>query len=102
MIQLNTKVDILRIAHTTSAMGQAEVSNVLHNNLPCRINQKRGSEKIFFGKNTYFRDAKLFCRVVDITVKDRVQHNNTIYEVVDVNNVDGSNRYLVLDLKLVK
>lgn len=101
-MQLKSKVNILRITNTTSAMGQTEVPNVLYRNLPCRINWKRGSEKIFFGKETYFRDAKLFCRVVDIITKDRIQYGNKTYQIVDVANADESNRFLALDLKLIE
>lgn len=97
-----TKVNIIRITSAPGAMGQTEVANVLHNNLPCRINWKRGSQKIFFAKDTYFRDAKLFCKVVDVTVKDRVQYGSRTYQIVDVSNVDEVSRFLVLDLKLVE
>lgn len=83
-------------------MGQAEVPNVLHNNLPCRINWKRGSEKIFFGKNSYFRDGKLYCKVVDITVKDRIRYKSKIYQIVDVNDADESGRFLVLDIRIIE
>jgi len=102
MIQLKSKVNILRIANTTSAMGQTEVPNVLHSNLPCRINWKKGSEKIFFNKDTYFRDAKLFCRVVDITAKDRVQYKGKVYQIVDVSDVDEVSRLLTVDMKLIE
>jgi len=102
MIQFNAKVNILRITSTTSGVGQTETANTLHSNLPCRINWKRGSEKIFFAKNSYFRDGKLFCRVVDITNKDRVQYNSKTYQIVDVNNVDESNRLLVLDIRIIE
>jgi len=102
VIQLNAKVNILRIASTAGAMGQTEVPNVLYNNLPCRINWKRGSEKIFFAKNSYFRDGKLYCRVVDITAKDRVQYKSKTYQIVDVNNADESGRFLVLDIRIIE
>jgi len=103
MLQLNVKVNVFRIIKTTDALGGwTEVRNVLHNNLPCRINWKRGNEKLFFAKNTYFRDAKMFCRVVDIAVKDEVQYNGKIYEVVDVADVDNSDRYMSVDLKLIE
>lgn len=103
MIQLNLKVDVLRMNKTAGALGGwTEVKNVLHKNLPCRINWKRGSEKIFFAKNTYFRDAKMFCRIVDIDVKDRVKHGSKTYEVVDVANIDESGRFMTLDLKLIE
>lgn len=103
MIQFNIKVDVLRMSKTSGALGGwTEVKNVLHKNLRCRINWKRGSEKIFFAKNTYFRDARMFCRVVDINVKDRVKYGSKTYEVVDVANVDESNRLMTLDLKLIE
>lgn len=102
MIQFNTKVNILRIAKTVTVMGQKEVANVLHNNLSCRINWKRGQEKIFFAKNSYFRDGKLFCRIIDVTVRDRVQHKAKTYEIVDVANTDESNRLLVLDIRIIE
>jgi len=102
MIHFNTKVDILRITKAPGAMGSTEVANVLHNNLPCRINWKRGREKIFFDKETHFSDAKLFCRVVDITNKDRVRYSSKVYQIADSVNVDEASRLLVLDLKLIE
>ena len=97
----NKKVNILRVTKTAGAIGGwTEVKNVLHLNLPCRINWKRGQEKIFMGKDTYFGDAKLYCKVVDITTKDIVLYNGTEYNIVDFSNVDELGRYLVLDLKL--
>ena len=103
MIQLNSKVDIIRITKTKGELGGfTEAETTLHNNLPCRINWKRGSEKIFFAKNTYFRDARMFCKVVDIDVKDKVRYNSKTYEIVDIANVDESSRYMTLDLKLTE
>ena len=97
----NKRVNILRVTKTAGALGGwTEVKTVLHLNLPCRINWKRGQEKIFNSKGTYFRDAKLYCFVVDVTVKDIVLYNGTEYEIVDVNDVDELGKYLVLDLKL--
>ena len=103
MIQLNVKVNVIRVAKTSEALGGwTEVETTLHENLPCRINWKRGSEKIYTDKNTYFRDARLFCKVVDIDVKDRIQYNSKTYEIVDVSNVDEKGSYMTLDLKLVE
>ena len=103
MIQLNIKVNVIRVTKTSEALGGwTEDETTLHENLPCRINWKRGSEKIYTDKNTYFRDARLFCKVVDIDVKDRIQYNSKTYEIVDVSNVDESNIYMVLDLKLIQ
>ena len=97
---LNKKINILRITKSAGALGGfTEVKTVLHLNLPCRINWKRGQEKIFNSKGTYFRDAKLYCNVVDITVKDIVVYKGKEYEIVDVSNVDELDKHLVLDLK---
>ena len=98
----NAKVNILRITSTPGAMGETEVANVLHHNLSCRINWKSGTQRILFNKDTYFRDGKLFCSVVDITTEDRVQYGSVIYEIVGMNNVDEVGKFLVLDIKLVK
>ena len=103
MIQYNVKVNVIRVTKTSDALGGwIEVNNVLHNNLPCRFNHKRGTEKIFFAKSSYFRDVKMYCSVVDIDVKDRVVYNSATYEVVDVSNVSEMSRYLALDLKLIE
>jgi len=105
MIHFNSKVDVIRIVKTTNPGGLGgwvEVKNVLLNKLPCRILWKRGSEIIFFCKSTYFRDAKMFCRIADIDVKDRVKYNGKTYEVVDVANIDESSRLMTLDLKLIE
>lgn len=98
----NSKVNILRIATTSGAMGGTEVKNVLHNNLLCRISWKKGSQKIMFFKDSYFRDGKLFCSVVDITTDDLVQYNNVEYEIVDVDNAHNMDRFLTVTLKLIK
>jgi len=98
-----SKVNVVRTTKTAGALGGwTEVENVLHLNLKCRINWKRGSEKIFFGKDAYFRDGKLFCRIVDVTTKDKVIYNGVAYNIVDVNNTDEVGKFLVLDLKLVE
>jgi hypothetical protein len=98
----NIKVNILRITSTPGAMGATEVANVLHSNLPCRISWKRGNEKVMFDKDTYLRDAKLFCSVVDVTKDDRVQYGARTYQVVDVDNAHNMGEFLTLTLKLVE
>jgi len=83
-------------------LGRTESTVVVHEDLPCRINWSRGREQIFFNKETYFRDAKVYCSVVDITVKHRLVFGGTTYEIVSVRNVDSMNRYLILDIKRVE
>ena len=102
-MQYNAKVDILRITKTFNSMGGwTEVETVLHDDMPCRIVWTKGIEKIQFMKNTHYSDAKLFCRIVDITVLDRVTYDGKKYEIIDVANPDNKNTRLVLNLKLIE
>lgn len=99
----NSKVDIVRISKAKDSMGgYSEAEGVIHANVPCRINWSRGSERIQFDKNTYYRDAKLFCGIIDVTIKDRIKYDGVSYEIVDVSNVDNTNRYLTLDIRLIQ
>ena len=101
-MQFNTHANIIRFSKVEDSSGLGgwtEAETVLHENLPCRINWLRGSERVQFDRDTYYQDAKLYCRVVDVTTRDRVQYNGVTYEIVDVANVDSMNRYMVLALR---
>ena len=99
----NVTVDVLRINRTSDSMGGwTEVEVILHNDLKCRINWVRGSEKVFTDKDTWFRDAKLYCNVVDIQTKDRIVYNSKTYEVVNVSDVDNMGKYLIVEIKLIE
>lgn len=99
----NVTVDVVRITRTSDSMGGwTEVEVVLHNNLKCRINWVRGSEKVMFDKDTWFRDAKLYCNVIDIKTKDRIIYDSKTYEVVNVSDPDNMNKYLIVEMRLVQ
>jgi head-tail adaptor len=99
----NVKVNIKKITKASDGMGGfTEAKAVLHKNLPCRINWSSGNERVQFDKNTYYRDAKLFCDIVDITEEDVVVYDGIEYEIVNINNVDNLNKFLTIDIKLVK
>ena len=102
-MQNNAKVNVLRIARTSDSMGGwDEAENVLHNNLPCRIVWTKGIEKTQFQKDTHYGDAKMYCRIIDVTVKDRIVYNSKTYEILDVSNPDNKNRRLALTLKVIE
>jgi len=101
MMLFNCKVDFIRFSKVQDNMGGwSEAEGVIYQNVPCRINWSGGVEKIQFDKNTYYRDGKLYCRPLDITVEDRVRYINATYDILNINNVDNVNKYLVLDIKL--
>jgi len=99
----NSKVDILRVTRVSDGMGSGtEVRAVLHKNLACRLNWSRGAERIMFDKETYFRDGKFYCNVVDITTNDRMRFGAVTYEIVSVSNVDEVGKYLIVEIRLVR
>ena len=96
-------VDVLRITRTSDSMGGwTEVEVILHNDLKCRINWTKGTERIQFDKITSQIDAKFYCNVVDIQTKDRIKYLNKTYEVLRVSNVDEVDKYLIVEIKLVE
>lgn len=102
-MQYNCKINVLRVGKAPDGMmGSVESDRVLHENLPCRINWSRGAEKITFNKRTDYRDAKIYCRVVDVTTKDKVSYRDKTYEILSVSDVDEKERQLVLEIRKVE
>lgn len=99
-MQFNSKVNIVRTTVKRDTVGgfTENVETTIHTDLPCRINWSRAREKVMFGKDDYLRDAKLYCRAVDITVADVVVYNDDNYNIVGLVNVDNRNRQMVLDI----
>jgi len=101
-MQYKSKINILRVARVEDGQGGwTKVPNVINQNVPCRINWKKGMEKIIFDKNSYFRDAVIYCAVVDVTNQDIIEYKGTQYEVVSVANPDEVNRYMIIEMRLV-
>ena len=99
----NSKVNIVRPTKVSDGKGSFTVARqTLYANLPCRINWSRGLEKLMFGRETYYRDAKIYCRVVDIGVKDIAVIDSVDYDIVNVSNVDSVGKYLILDVRLTE
>lgn len=95
----NSMVDVKRITKTKDDYGSwTETFELIHDNLKCRINWTKGEEHIMFGKETHIVDAKIYCNVVDIKVTDRVTYKEKDYEVIDVQNPDEVNKYLIVKL----
>ena len=44
----------------------------------------------------------MFCNIVDIKLTDRIQYDGDTFEIINVSNPDNVNKYLVLDLKIIK
>lgn len=99
----NKKMNVERVIKTEDGLGSyTETWQPVFIDVPCRINWVRGNEKIFFSKNSYFRDAKIFCGIIDIGVKDRVVIDGQSFDIVNVSNVDNVNKYLTLEVKKIE
>lgn len=99
----NSKVDVVRPVRAPDGLGGWQESEVVsYKNLPCRINWTSGKEKAILSKTTYFRDAKLYCRPIEVENKDRVKFNDKTYKIVSIENCDNMNRYMILDIGLVE
>ena len=100
----NSKVNVVAVSRASDDYGsQVESDVVVHHDLPCRINWSRGSEKIMFGKDTWYRDGKLYCRAsANITPEMRIVYKSTTYEIVNVSNPDNMDKYLIVDIKLIQ
>ncbi len=98
----NSKVDITSVTRIRDGKGgYSEAEVVIYSDLPCRINWSKGAEKIQFNKDTYYRDAKLYCRVISVTVNHRVKYDGTEYEIVNVSNVDNVDKYMIIEMRLI-
>ena len=98
-----SKVDVVRPTKVSDGKGGFNESRTTtYANLPCRINWSRGQEKIMIGRETYFRDAKLYCRVITLEVDDIIVYNGIDYDIVNYGNVDNAGKYMILDIKLIE
>ena len=100
----NKKVSFIRKTKIADGLGGfTEADTTLHSDVPCRINWLSGTKKIIdLEKKKYYRDAKLYCRVLaDVLKTDLVVYSGTQYEIVDVANVDEADRYLIVEIKLI-
>lgn len=98
----NKRMEIIRLTRVSDDMGGwTETESILYTNEPCRVNWLRGSEKVFFSKDTHFRDAKIYCRVLPITSKDRVKYNGETYEIVNVSDPDDVGKYMIIEIKRI-
>ncbi len=88
----NCGVDVVRPVRTTTSTGQAETTVALATDWQCAIKWKSGAEKILFGKNSYFLDAVLICRVIPgvvVKVSDRIIYLGDAFEIVDVRDINN-------------
>ena len=98
---IDRKVNVVRITATKDGYGtQSEVEVILHYNLPCRITENRGDEGKTFGSERQTSSHTMYCKIVDITAKDRVIDGSLKYEILDISNKEG--RFLRLKLGLVQ
>ncbi len=96
--QFNDKIDITRDSGTTGGAGNYLANWTFHlENVPCKIDWREGQEFNIQDRITSSRDATIFTAILDITVKDRVQFESELYNIVSV--IKPQNRFMKIKIK---
>jgi len=78
-----------------------EIWTVVHGNVACCIQPRRGYEFVTHDKMQSEVTHVLYCAVMEIRPSDRVVSMGLVFDVLDVRNVDYLDRFLTIDLKQV-
>lgn len=96
--QFNEKIDVTRDGGATGSDGFWVESWADHlTDVPCKINWSTGREQVIQERITSFSDATIFAAVLDITVKDRIEFESELYDIVSV--VKPQNRFMKIKIK---
>ena len=96
--QFNEKMDVTRNAATTDSDGFTQEAFADHlTDVPCKIDWSTGAELTVGERITSSRDATIFCAILDITVKDRIEFESENYDIVSV--VKPQNRFMKIRVK---
>lgn len=96
--QFDEKIDVTRDGGTTDSDGIWAASWAFHiENLPCKIQWSAGQELVIRDRVTSKWDAMIFCAIRDITVKDRMQYDSEVYDIVSA--IKPANRFMKIAIK---
>ena len=97
----NNKIDIEYQIKTPDNYGGHTIFWVKrYKDMACRIRWLNGNEKIYLDKNTWLRDARVYCGVIDVGVTDRISYADQVYEIVNPENPDENNKFLAIDIHI--
>lgn len=92
------KIDVTRDSPTVDSDGIPVASWAAHlSDVPCKIQWSAGRELVIRDRITSTRDAFIFCAILDITVKDRIQYDSELYDIVSV--IKPANRFMKIAVK---
>lgn len=92
------KIDITRDSGTTGNAGNYIANWNFHlENVPCKIDWSQGQEFNIQDRITSSRDATIFTAILDITVKDRIQFESELYNIVSV--IKPANKFMKIRIK---
>jgi len=98
----NIKMNVERPTEVADDYGTVTTTwAMLHYQQPCRVNWLKGDEKVFTDRKSHFRDAKVYCDVIDIVVKDRITIGGNVFEVIEVANIDNVGKFLTIFLEKI-
>lgn len=96
--QFNEKMDVTRDAGTTDSDGFTPSTFADHiTDVPCKIDWSTGAQFTIGESITSSRDATIYCAILDITVKDRIEFESENYDIISV--VKPGNRFMKITVK---
>lgn len=96
--QFNEKIDVTRDSGSTQSDGSWLASWAAHlSDVPCKIDWREGQEFNIQDRITSSRDATIFTAILDITVKDRIQFDSELYNIVSV--IKPQNKFMKIRVK---
>ena len=94
------KANVERQTRIENSVGTwEEVWTVVHNDIACCIQPRRGYEFVAHDKVQSDVTHVLYCGVMEIRPSDRVKSESITFDVLDVRNIDFLGRFLTIDLQ---
>lgn len=91
-------ITIQRPTSSTNAWGGDDMTFGAHLTVQGLIRQLHGNEVTSGQKDQVVATHRMYCRLADIKVTDRVVYNTITYEITSVNNVMNFDELLQVDL----
>jgi head-tail adaptor len=96
--QYDEKIDVNRDNGSTGSDGIWSASWTRHlSDVPCKIQWSSGQDVVIRDRITSKRDAIVFCAVLDITTKDRIEYDSELYNIDSI--IKPANRFMKIAIK---
>lgn len=96
--QRNEKIDVTRDGGAPDSDGVWLAAWASHlSNVPAAIKWKKGVDVVVRNRITSRRFAEINVAILDITVKDRIQFDSELYNIVSA--IKSANRFMLIEME---